>query len=76
MIHGKACSIGCLAMGDDAAEDLFVLVADTGINNIQVIITPVDFRKREIPELDYPIPEWTSILYEQINKALSQLGRG
>src|SRR6185312_1007254 len=30
MIHGSAVSVGCLAMGDEAAEDLFVLAADTG----------------------------------------------
>lgn len=34
MIHGKNCSIGCLDMGDEAAEDLFVLAAKTGIDNI------------------------------------------
>jgi hypothetical protein len=27
MIHGKNCSVGCLAMGDEAAEELFVLAA-------------------------------------------------
>ena len=30
MIHGGAASIGCLAMGDAAAEELFVLAALTG----------------------------------------------
>jgi hypothetical protein len=34
MIHGGAASIGCLAMGDPAAEDLFVLAAETGIKSI------------------------------------------
>ena len=38
MIHGNAVSIGCLAMGDSAAEDLFVLAALTGIKNIDVIL--------------------------------------
>src|SRR5690606_33287906 len=33
MIHGSNASVGCLAMGDPAAEDLFVLVADVGIQN-------------------------------------------
>jgi hypothetical protein len=30
MIHGSSVSVGCLAMGNEAAEDLFVLAADTG----------------------------------------------
>ncbi len=37
MIHGSNLSVGCLAMGDMAAEDLFGMAADTGINNIEVI---------------------------------------
>lgn len=45
MIHGKDKSIGCLAMGDEGAEDLFVLAADTGIKHITVILSPVDFRE-------------------------------
>ena len=43
MIHEKACSIGCLAMGDEAAEDLFVLAAETGVDNVSIILSPVDF---------------------------------
>ena len=48
MIHGGAASIGCLAMGDPATEDLFVLAAETGIKNISVILTPLDFRVRDL----------------------------
>lgn len=73
MIHGNSVSVGCLAMGDDAAEDLFVLAADTGLQNVTVIITPVDFRKgKSIPKLD-KLPEWTSTLYSQIKTQLADL---
>lgn len=44
MIHGGAASVGCLAMGDPAAEDLFVLAARTGLDAIEVIIVPRDLR--------------------------------
>ena len=44
MIHGNAVSIGCLAMGDEAAEDLFVLAALAGKERVTVIIGPTDFR--------------------------------
>lgn len=73
MIHGNNVSIGCLAMGDEAAEDLFVLAAQTGLDNISVILSPVDFRTTKIPKITYPLPQWTDILYEQIKLELSKL---
>ncbi|MFN2508264.1 MAG: hypothetical protein ABR589_05780, partial [Chthoniobacterales bacterium] len=51
MIHGDIVSKGCFAMGDPASEDLFVLAALTGIANVRVILTPVDFRKTAEPPL-------------------------
>ncbi len=73
MIHGKSASIGCLAMGDQAAEDLFVLAAEAGIENIAVILSPVDFRLRGLPA-DMPIlPRWTSELYASIQQELVKL---
>lgn len=44
MIHGGAASIGCVAIGDSAAEDLFVLAARTGLDPMEVLIAPRDFR--------------------------------
>ena len=73
MIHGSNASIGCLAMGDETAEDLFILAAETGIDNVSVILSPVDFRKSTFPEVTYPLPEWTDVLYEQIKQELSKL---
>jgi hypothetical protein len=73
MIHGGAVSIGCLAMGDDAAQDLFVLAADTGITNINVILSPVDFRKvKTVPPSD-KLPAWTDALYQSIKSNLNEL---
>ncbi len=73
MIHGSNASIGCLAMGDEAAEDLFILAAETGIDKVTVVLSPIDFRKRVFPKVTYPLPEWTDILYEQIKQELSKL---
>jgi hypothetical protein len=72
MIHGDARSRGCLAMGDPASEDLFVLAALTGIGNVKVILTPVDFRKQ--PDFAPPkgTPSWTGELYEIIKRELAQ----
>lgn len=73
MIHGSNASIGCLAMGDQAAEDLFILAAETGIENVSVILSPIDFRKSNLPEVAHTLPEWTEVLYGQIKQELSKL---
>ncbi len=74
MIHGRAASIGCLAMGDPAAEELFVLAALTKIENIDVILSPVDFRKTDqLPDDGADLPAWTAQLYPQIKEALAKL---
>ena len=68
MIHGDAKSIGCLAMGDEVSEDLFVLAADTGIKHITVILAPVDFRAGKTAADSATLPMWTKPLYEEIKK--------
>ena len=75
MIHGDSRSRGCLAMGDPAAEDLFVLAALTGIENITVILTPVDFRNGREPQLREGAPAWTPELYERIKRELARYPR-
>lgn len=74
LIHGNTCSIGCLAMGDTVAEDLFVLVHDTVPQTSKLVIAPVDFRNREAPRLDAP-PTWLPELYDEIKEALSEFPR-
>jgi hypothetical protein len=58
-------------MGDPASEDLFVLAALTGIENVKVILTPVDFRKQ--PDFAPPngSPGWAGELYEMIKRELA-----
>jgi len=73
MIHGKAKSVGCLAMGDEAAEELFVLAADVKIENITVVIAPVDFRSGRPLPADAKLPAWTETLYPQIKRRLAGL---
>lgn len=69
MIHGRAASIGCLAMGDPAAEDLFVLAARTGIREIEVLLCPGDLRRKKIlPPL--AAPAWTKSRYAALAAAL------
>jgi hypothetical protein len=71
MIHGDRLSIGCLAMGNDAAEDLFVLAALAAAQPPQVIISPTDFRLGEPSTLPSE-PAWASALYDSLRAALTQ----
>jgi hypothetical protein len=72
MIHGSRASIGCLAMGDEAAEDLFVIAAEVGLNNMHVILSPVDFRVSNVPA-NPRRPMWVDGLYAEIKAALHGL---
>ncbi len=60
MIHGSDASVGCLAMGDPAIEELFVLVADVGLDKVDVVIVPWDFSEREPPKDER---EWMRLRY-------------
>ena len=69
MIHGNAVSIGCLAMGDEAAEELFVLAAQTGVKNITVLLCPCDLRVQNFTP-PFTAPEWTTTVYKNLKTAL------
>jgi hypothetical protein len=68
--HGKAASIGFLAMGDTAIEELFVMVEKVGRSNVSVIIAPHDPRQMPL-HADSTHPAWTSELYKKITEAFS-----
>ncbi|OQX01323.1 MAG: hypothetical protein BWK73_46470 [Thiothrix lacustris] len=72
MIHGKAKSIGCLAMGDAVAEELFALAAWVGKENVRVVIAPTDFRQAAVANVPaVPLPAWTEGLYATIRTELA-----
>lgn len=68
-IHGKDVSIGCVALGDLAIEELFTLVAETGHSRVQVIIAPNDLRVARAV-LDDESPPWVGQLYRSVAAAL------
>ncbi len=77
MIHGSNVSVGCLAMGDKVAEDLFVLAADTGLKNITVVLAPVDFRdEHKTVSASAHLPAWTAELYEKLRTRLKEFSEG
>lgn len=72
MIHGSAVSVGCLAVGDEVAEDFFVLAADAGLPNIMVIIAPHDFRTGKASPKSDRLPGWVDLLYLRIKQQLAE----
>jgi hypothetical protein len=75
MIHGKNVSVGCLAMGDEAAEDLFVLAAQVMPARMRVLISPTDFRQGAWLMPAAGSPQWTADLYRQLEAELRQFPR-
>ena len=73
-IHGRASSVGCLAMGDVAIEELFIAVEAVGIENVEVVIAPTDPRKGPLIA-DSAHPNWTTNLYRNIEEAAVKFGR-
>jgi len=71
MIHGTTASIGCLAMGNQVAEDLFILAALSGKERVNIVVAPTDFRRTEVRAATGS-PPWLTELYRNIKAALSQ----
>jgi len=74
MIHGSSSSVGCLAMGDEAAEDLFVLAALVTKERTRIVVSPTDFRASD-SEATGQHPAWVSLLYNEIRSELAQFRR-
>ena len=61
-------------MGDPAIEELFVLVADTGLQQVPTIIAPTDLRTH--PDAALPSePAWVTELYAELRTALARFRR-
>jgi len=69
-IHGNALSVGCIAIGDEAISELFVLVDKIGTQKTQVIIAPTDLRKKSVKINTKKQPSWLPTLYAQISESL------
>ena len=73
-IHGSNVSIGCLAIGDPAIEELFTLVGSIGRKKVQVLIVPADPRVAPITPRPED-PEWLHGRYDRLMKAFSDFRR-
>jgi len=69
-IHGRDVSIGCLAIGDDAIDELFWLVASVGRRAFTVVIVPTDLRAAGVPQAKGP--PWVPELYRELERELER----
>jgi murein L,D-transpeptidase YafK len=70
MIHGNSVSVGCLAMGDSAAEELFVLAARVGLDDIDLVIFPWDLRQTPPPQ---SVDRHSAYIYVRLQEFLEKL---
>lgn len=69
-IHGKSATIGCIPIGDLAIEELFAMVAQIGIEQVEVIVAPRDFRSG-LDDPEIASVDWEGELYAQIREVLA-----
>ena len=69
MIHGSNRTIGCIPIGDDKIEELYFLAEKVGIENIKVIISPIDFRLTDVNIKTNKHP-WMKNLYSDIKQKM------
>jgi len=63
-------------MGDEAIEELYILTAQVGAENVKVVIAPHDPRTYPL-KADYEEdPEWTPELYSIISRHIKALSPG
>lgn len=72
LIHGSKWSTGCLAMGNEPIEEMFVLAHDVGAKNISLIFAPCNL-VHALPPVDFKKqPAWLRDLYRQLRTELSR----
>jgi len=73
MIHGKNVTIGCIPIGDQAIEEVFILSAKTIQHSIPILISPKDFRATENNLIIEGI-DWEGNLYQLLEEDLKNYG--
>ncbi len=70
MIHGSNRTVGCIPIGDENIEQLYFLAEKVGIQNIKVILAPVDFRKMNVNITKANKHPWLRELYNKIKQEM------
>lgn len=74
-LHGKDLSVGCLAIGDHAIDQIFTLVRRVGLAHTKVIIAPNDLREQRPLTNRMTQPRWIDELYHEISSELGMFQR-
>jgi hypothetical protein len=71
MIHGGQASVGCLAIGDPAIEEVFLLAERVGLARLDALILPHDLRR----DARFPteVPPWMPDRYRRMAEAARDL---
>lgn len=72
-IHGREVSIGCIALGDPAIEELFVLASDVGLPRVKVLIAPRDLRQHAGRDVATARSPWLDELYAALRREMTAL---
>lgn len=75
MIHGKRVSAGCIAIGDEAIEELFILAANSKYRGWKLISSPIDFRDTNAAPKPWVYRPWIPELYAKIKNEMLKLPR-
>lgn len=71
-IHGKAATVGCIPVGDEAIEEVFLLAQNALHKVVKIIISPRDFRVNHVfPKIE--AIDWEEELYGIIEQELSAI---
>lgn len=71
-IHGKSATIGCIPIGDEAIEEVFLMTSKANNRKAKIIISPRDFRSNPVyPQIDEI--DWETELYDMIYTELKKL---
>lgn len=73
MIHGEAASIGCVALGNEPIEELFVTAQKSRFGEWKVLLSPVDFRKNPEYRPRAGQPEWVADLYQNLRREFAEI---
>lgn len=74
-IHGGKASVGCIPVGDEAAEEIFCFAADCGVRPGGIVIAPYDMRGVREPEFERGIaaPPWYATMLDRLAATLDPI---
>jgi hypothetical protein len=70
-IHGESSTIGCIPIGNEGIEELFLLVSEIGEENVVTILAPYDMRVKS-KKVEVDGITWLPELYEEIRAAIAR----